>query len=63
MADPKTPESTPEPKSDKPKTIKVEVLCETLVHSGEIYAKGATVTDTEEALRSALESKDVEPIK
>jgi hypothetical protein len=62
MADQKPPEQTPETKTDKPKTIKTEVLCDQLVHNGEIYGKGATVTDTDAALRQAIESEDLKKL-
>lgn len=55
MADQKPPES-------KDKTIKAQVLCDQLLHNGEIFAKGATVTDTEEALRQAIESEDLKKL-
>jgi hypothetical protein len=61
VADQKNPEQPPESK-DKPKTIKAEVLCDRLLHNGEIFAKGATVTDTEEALRQAIESEDLKKL-
>jgi hypothetical protein len=51
------PASTPAPKPEE--TITVTVL-EKILHSGELYAVGAEITDTPKSLASALETKKVE---
>lgn len=54
-----TPSVVPAATAKPEETITVTVL-EKILHSGELYAAGAEITDTPKALASALETGKVE---